>query len=78
MALPLVYSDGALLVLDKPSGLLSVPGRGEDRQDCMSRRAQQQFAQAQIVHRLDMGTSGLLLMALGLDVQRVLQVQADE
>ena len=41
MALPLVYSDGALLVLDKPSGLLSVPGRGEDRQDCMSRRAQQ-------------------------------------
>ena len=75
MALPLVYSDGALLVLDKPSGLLSVPGRGEDRQDCMSRRAQQQFAQAQIVHRLDMGTSGLLLMALGLDVQRVLQRQ---
>ena len=75
MALPLVYSDGALLVLDKPSGLLSVPGRGEDRQDCMSRRAQQQLAQAQIVHRLDMGTSGLLLMALGLDVQCVLQRQ---
>lgn len=75
MALPLVYSDDALLVLNKPSGLLSVPGRGEDRQDCMSKRVQQQFAEAQIVHRLDMGTSGLLLMARGLEMQRLLQRQ---
>ena len=75
MPLPLLYGDDALLVLNKPSGLLSVPGRGADRQDCLSSRVQQRFAQAQIVHRLDMGTSGLLIMAHGLEMQRLLQRQ---
>jgi tRNA pseudouridine32 synthase/23S rRNA pseudouridine746 synthase len=57
-------------VLNKPSGLLSVPGRGEDKQDCLSTRVQAQFADALVVHRLDMATSGLLVMARGLDAQR--------
>jgi len=64
--------DESLLVLDKPAGLLSVPGRGEDKQDCLSHRAQQHYPDALVVHRLDMSTSGLLVMARGLDVQRKL------
>ena len=70
-----LHADEALLVLDKPSGLLSVPGRGADKQDCLSARVQRRFADALVVHRLDMGTSGLLVMARGLDAQRHLQRQ---
>ena len=67
-----IYADDDLLVLNKPAGLLSVPGRGEDKQDCLSRRAQQQYPDALVVHRLDMATSGLMLMARGADMQRLL------
>jgi len=70
--LRVIYQDEALLVLDKPTGLLSVPGRGEDKQDCLSARAQKQFADALVVHRLDMATSGLMIMARGGNVQRIL------
>jgi tRNA pseudouridine32 synthase / 23S rRNA pseudouridine746 synthase len=59
-------------VLDKPAGLLAVPGRGADKQDCLSARVQQHFADALIVHRLDMATSGLMLMARGAAMQREL------
>jgi len=52
-----------------------VPGRGEDKQDCLSRRAQHHFPDALIVHRLDMATSGLLLMARSPAVQRLLSAQ---
>ena len=67
-----VYADESVLVLNKPAGLLSVPGRGENKQDCLSRRVQQHFPDALIVHRLDMATSGLMLMARGASVQRAL------
>lgn len=67
-----VFADDTLLVLDKPAGLLSVPGRGEDKQDCLSRRAQHHYPDALIVHRLDMATSGLLVMARGVAAQRSL------
>ena len=67
-----LHADDALLVLVKPAGLLSVPGRGADKQDCASARAQQQWPGALVVHRLDMATSGLLLMARTPDVQRAL------
>ncbi len=66
------FSDDAIIVAEKASGLLSVPGRGPDRQDCLSVRVQTQFADALIVHRLDMETSGLMLFARGIDSQRVL------
>jgi len=72
MSFDLLYQDDALLVLNKPSGLLSVPGRGEDKQDCLSTRVQAQFLDALVVHRLDMATSGLLLMARGLSAQKKL------
>ena len=68
----LLYADDSLLVLNKPAGLLSVPGRGEDKQDCLSARVQSRFADALIVHRLDMATSGLMLMARGPAAQRQL------
>ncbi len=67
-----LHADKALLVLDKPAGLLAVPGRGADKQDCASARAQALWPDALIVHRLDMATSGLLLMARGLVLQRAL------
>ena len=70
--LALVHEDAHLLVLDKPAGLLCVPGRGEDKQDCLSARAQRRWPEALVVHRLDMATSGLVLMARGPDMQRAL------
>lgn len=70
--LRVIFADEALLVLDKPAGLLSVPGRGEDKQDCLSTRVQRLYPDALIVHRLDMATSGLMLMARGIKAQRLL------
>lgn len=70
--LTVLYADDAMLVLDKPAGLLSVPGRGEDKQDCLSARAQRQFPDALIVHRLDMATSGVMVLARGAAAQRSL------
>ena len=70
--LQVIYQDDDLLVLNKPAGLLSVPGRGEDKQDCLSRRAQQLLPDALVVHRLDMATSGLMVLARGLENQRTL------
>eukprot|EP01031_Cornospumella_fuschlensis_P005610 gene5610-6979_t len=67
-----VYADDSLLVLNKPPGLLSVPGKGDDKQDCLSSRVQQQYPDALVVHRLDMATSGLMLMARGGNMQRAL------
>ncbi len=72
IGLPLVFEDEHLLVLDKPSGLLSVPGRGERMQDCLAYRAMARCPEAQIVHRLDMDTSGLIVMAKGAQMQRAL------
>lgn len=67
-----VFSDEHLLVLNKPAGLLSVPGKGNDKQDCLSARVQNIYPDALIVHRLDMATSGLMLMARGSVVQTAL------
>jgi tRNA pseudouridine32 synthase / 23S rRNA pseudouridine746 synthase len=67
-----VYADAHLLVLNKPTGLLSVPGKGADKQDCLSTRVQQHDPDALIVHRLDMATSGLMLMARGAAMQTAL------
>jgi len=62
------------VVVDKPAGLLSVPGRGDDKQDCAAARVRQAFPDALVVHRLDMATSGLFLMARGRNAQRALSV----
>ncbi|VAW54941.1 Ribosomal large subunit pseudouridine(746) synthase @ tRNA pseudouridine(32) synthase [hydrothermal vent metagenome] len=62
--LHILYQDNDIIALNKPSGLLSVPGRGEDKQDCMLSRLQIEYPQALVIHRLDMPTSGLILFAL--------------
>ncbi len=66
----LIYADEYLLAVNKPAGLLSVPGRGTDKQDSQATRIQKVFADALIVHRLDMATSGLLVFARGHYMQR--------
>lgn len=68
----LIHEDPHLLVFDKPAGLLCVPGRGADKQDCLSARVTRRWPDALVVHRLDMATSGLVLMARSLSIQRAL------
>jgi tRNA pseudouridine32 synthase/23S rRNA pseudouridine746 synthase len=70
----LTYEDADLVVLNKPGGVLSVPGRGEDKQDCMLTRLQTTHPTAMVVHRLDMATSGLMVFALHSDSQRALSM----
>jgi len=70
-----VYSDNSLIVVNKPSGLLSVPGRGPDKKDCVIARVQRNFPTARVVHRLDCATSGLMVLAQSLESQRELSRQ---
>ena len=76
--LPVVYVDDAMVVLDKPAGLLTVPGRGEAKQDCLSKRVQDRYPEALIVHRLDRDTSGLVVMARGIVAQRALNLSFEK
>jgi len=69
-ALTVLHVDDACIVVDKPAGLLAVPGRGAHLQDCVAARVQALFADALVVHRLDMATSGLMLFARGIEAQR--------
>jgi len=69
-----IHVDDGLLVLDKPAGLLAVPGRGPDKLDCLASRVQARYPDALIVHRLDMATSGLMVMARGSLHQRELSM----
>lgn len=73
-----LYVDDFLIVLNKPPGLLSVPGRGADKQDCLSLRVQAHYPDALVVHRLDMSTSGLIVMARGAAMQRALSTAFSE
>jgi tRNA pseudouridine32 synthase/23S rRNA pseudouridine746 synthase len=58
-----LHLDAHLMVVDKPAGLLAVPGRGADKQDCLAGRLQVRWPGTLTVHRLDMGTSGLMVFA---------------
>lgn len=60
----ILYEDSWIMILNKPSGLLTVPGIGEDKQDCLASRAQADDPNATIVHRLDRDTSGVIILAL--------------
>ncbi len=73
--LTVVHQDDDLLVLDKPSGLLSVPGKALEHGDCLERRAQGSYPQCRIVHRLDMDTSGILVLAMNAKAHRHLGLQ---
>ena len=73
MEIPTVYEDDALLVVDKPSGMLSVPGRIEDYS--VETVMHERYPDSIVVHRLDMGTSGLLIVAKNGESYRILQQQ---
>ena len=70
----LVHADDTLLVVDKPAGMLSVPGRGEGVTDNLTTRVMRAWPDALVVHRLDQATSGLMLFARGIQMQRALSL----
>lgn len=74
----ILYIDDALIVADKPEGLLSVPGRGEAGRDNLTTRVQLRYPDALVVHRLDMSTSGLLIFARGIEMQRRLNAAFEQ
>jgi tRNA pseudouridine32 synthase/23S rRNA pseudouridine746 synthase len=67
-----VHVDKDIIAIDKLAGLLSVPGRGPEKSDCATARVQVDYPEALVIHRLDMATSGLLLMARTKEAQRTL------
>lgn len=76
--LDILYDDHALLAVNKPAGLLSVPGRGEHLADCLITRIQATFPTALLVHRLDRDTSGVMVFALTPHAQRALGLQFEK
>ncbi|WP_428671856.1 RluA family pseudouridine synthase [Roseibium sp.] len=73
--LQVLHRDEELLVVDKPSGLLSVPGKAAEHSDCLESRAQAAWPEARIVHRLDMDTSGVMVLAMNPAAHRHLGLQ---
>ncbi len=73
--LDVVHHDDDLLVLNKPSGLLSVPGKAETHRDCLEARARERYPDARIVHRLDNATSGVIVLAMNKKAHRHLSMQ---
>lgn len=66
--IPVLYQDDDLIIVNKPFDVLSVPGKGPEKRDCLWHRMQEQgFPTARIVHRLDYATSGLMVLALHAD-----------
>ncbi len=62
--LHILYQDDHIIVVNKPSGLLSVPGKAPEHHDSIMSRVQRDFPAAESVHRLDMATSGVMVVAL--------------
>lgn len=71
----LLYQDTHLLIVDKACGLLTVPGIGPEKADCLITRIQTHWPTARIVHRLDRDTSGVLVIALSASTHRALSMQ---
>ena len=81
VSVEILYQDTDIVVINKPGGLLAVPGRGPDKQDCVTARLQQLFEQmiAQpAVHRLDMYTSGVMVYAITTQAHRTLSIQFEK
>jgi len=75
MVMNIIYQDEHLIAVDKPEGLLSVPGLGEANQDCVATRLLEINSEVKVVHRLDCYTSGIMILAVGIDAQRNLSRQ---
>ncbi|MEM1073787.1 MAG: RluA family pseudouridine synthase [Pseudomonadota bacterium] len=76
--LVVLHEDAEVLLVDKPSGLLSVPGKGPQLADCLMARVQEVFPDALLVHRLDRDTSGVIIFALTAHAQRHLGLQFEK
>ncbi|WP_071674351.1 RluA family pseudouridine synthase [Nioella nitratireducens] len=76
--LDILHHDHELLLVNKPSGLLSVPGKGDHLSDCLLSRVQDTFPEALLVHRLDMDTSGVMVFGLTPHAQRHLGLQFEK
>lgn len=76
--LVILHEDAEVLLVDKPEGLLSVPGKGPDLADCLLSRVQAAFPDALLVHRLDRDTSGVMIFALTAHAQRHLGLQFEK
>lgn len=73
-----IHADHEILVVNKPAGLLSVPGRGEDKADCAIERLRGAFPTILLVHRLDQDTSGVMIFGLTPHAQRNLSKQFED
>ena len=76
--LDIIHADHELISVNKPSGLLSVPGKGEHLADCLIARVQAAFPGALLVHRLDRDTSGVMIFATTPHAQRHLGLQFEK
>ncbi|WP_051937946.1 RluA family pseudouridine synthase [Ghiorsea bivora] len=70
--LHILFQDEHLLVVNKPAGLLSVPGKGLEKQDCLVSRCAAEFGEIHVAHRLDMSTSGIIVFARSKDAVRAM------
>ncbi|PHR55430.1 MAG: RNA pseudouridine synthase [Robiginitomaculum sp.] len=73
--LDILYEDDHYLILNKPAELLSVPGKALSARDCLESRAQAYNPDARIIHRLDMATSGVMVLALTPEAHRHIGLQ---
>lgn len=76
--LDILHQDHEILLVNKPSGLLSVPGKGDHLSDCLISRVKEAFPEALLVHRLDMDTSGVMVFGLTPHAQRHLGLQFEK
>ncbi len=76
--LDIIEADHEVLLVNKPAGLLSVPGKGDHLSDCLLARVQAAYPQALLVHRLDRDTSGVMVFALTPHAQRHLGLQFEK
>ncbi len=76
--LDIVHKDDDLIIVDKPSGLLSVPGKSKNHKDCLESRLRKRFPEILLVHRLDHPTSGIMVFARNSHAQRHLGLQFEK
>ena len=76
--LVVIHNDEDLLLVDKPSGLLSVPGKPAAHADCLEARARAEFPDALLIHRLDLETSGIMVFALNKNAQKAINRQFEK
>ncbi|MGI9389593.1 MAG: RluA family pseudouridine synthase [Boseongicola sp.] len=78
LPLGIIHADHEILIVEKPPGLLSVPGKGAHLADCLLARVQAVYPEALLVHRLDRDTSGVMVFALSAHAQRHLGLQFEK